>query len=524
MAFAETMAALGAILKTVDKTKEMDPVQAAKEYEYAQKAISAKAKKAICIYDVLITNGLADYDSYFSVLKFLEAQYSAFTLIAAGLNQIVEENQSILQVIDNITTENYNQEFIKEIKDHYRKFGKKEKDYLGNEILESNLRNYNNQLSMEELGQNILEISEIKILKNYITSDKNEAVIEIRNNWDPQYKEGETSLFANISSKKSEPPDRIKVLYLEVYACIIIEEILDDILSFAIRSNSDQVSVSSNFSNIESLRKIKKDAVESGNFNTIESIIKKELVDSIPVEKIEKDDEWGVGATKDGNILKVRGMIKKMEKLSGTVLDITVSRAGIGSMSLTLLIKTSPVMLTITNMMNLFDFLNDNATSIRYKFAQVTSGRKRFFRDFLFQVDKAKRDRDLYAALGEHPYFRKLLDQKNMSRFKALIKAIINKNETIPPTASLICTVEEITSAMRIVKKRLFSNDKRVFQLVEKSFLLCLGIVDPDTELVKFYFNGLNKPILYNLRDISEKSHGNDKKMLNIIEKMTGKI
>ena len=515
MGFSEIVETVNTVKTTFDSAKNADPYSSAKEIEYAQKSIASKAKKALCVYDVLITSGLSDYESYYSIVKYLEAQYSAFTIIAAGLNQIVEKGQSMMDVISDITTESYNNDYKDELKKLNKRFGKPVYDGFGNEVEVTVENFYKEQIVLESLGESVIPTSNIKQMISSFSSEFKSLIVDLKN-FDPSYDPNNSPLSSQAPKHFRKMENMVKCIKI---AIVIFREIVD----FAERADVDEILLDSIYddkSNIDKLIDDISDVNYSDAFR--EQRLKSELSGKAP--KINKSNLLGNTKMNSRDVNAVKAHVKKISEMTPITIDLTISREGIGALSFTLMIKANPMLLTEANMKNLFEYLTEQNRSKRYQWVMVTSGQKKFFRDFVLQLDKAERDRDLYASLGEHPYFRVLMERKQKSLFRGILKSFGNKVSPVPPTAALVCTLDEITSGLKTLRSNFLKNDKRVIKLVEKAFLLTLGVVDTDTGMVRFYFNGLDKPINYNIRELNKKSGKNDEKLIGIIDKMTNKI
>lgn len=164
---------------------------------------------------------------------------------------------------------------------------------------------------------------------------------------------------------------------------------------------------------------------------------------------------------------------------------------------------------------------------------QLRSGEIKFFKDYLLQLGKIKKNQHLYNALGSHPWYMRLMKNKSKNFLKAIadfcLEGILSSKEVLP-IANLIVTSEEMTHALKIPYKRIAYNHTLVTKLMKDMFLLALIVVDTDSGLVYVHFNGLSNTILLGPKDLDfgggSGGGGNDEVMnalVGLMSKMVGR-
>lgn len=330
-------------------------------------SISSQAKKSFFVYPVLFSDGLTEFETYYSISKFLESQYAAFTIIASDLHQIMDK-RSVQDHIATVSTESL-------------------RDW--NLIISDNMRDYHEtMLSME----------------------------------------------APILSKDEET-----------------EEPLSDYW------------------------------IEDEN-NPEKSLLK---------------TEKARGVSSVGSAIQ-----RKMSQSAPTIVELRFRNPKVsGELKISIAIKTNVEILSQSEMGGIFDYVMDVA-SPKFRLYQVKSGEKKFWKDFILQMDRAERDKELYARLGKHPWFR-TLQTKNMKRYGNLLLKLFNqKAAPVPPTTSIICSKNELVSGMKARYSDILRKPEFIQKILNKMLLLCLGVYDADLERVDFFFHGFNQPMTYDIREL----------------------
>ena len=330
-------------------------------------SISSQAKKSFFVYPVLFSDGLTDFQTYYSISKFLENQYAAFTIIASDLHQIMDKKS----VQDHIAT-----------------------------------------VSTESLGDWVSAMSEN--MSNY-----HETAI---------------SMEAPVLSGDDETEDPLGDYWVD-----------------------DENKPGKMIMKAEKLRGV----------SSIGSQIQRKMGQSAPT------------------IIELRFRNPKVA----------------GELKISIAIKTNAEILSQSEMGGIFDYVMDVA-SPKFRLYQVKSGEKKFWKDFILQMDRAERDKELYARLGKHPWFR-TLQTKNMKRYGSLLLKLFNqKAAPVPPTTSIICTKNELVSGIRTQYSNILRKPEFIQKILNKMLLLCLGVYDTDLERVDFFFHGFNRPISYDIQEL----------------------
>lgn len=148
---------------------------------------------------------------------------------------------------------------------------------------------------------------------------------------------------------------------------------------------------------------------------------------------------------------------------------------------------------------------------------------------WLFNTDLAEKDKKLYKSLGKNPWYIDLMKRRaaaksvsfakfavnsikddakygsNVSKdYLKEVKTDINTMKDLPPTGSLIITKNDLLTATNLDISHFMKNEKLLKSIMKNLYLLCLGIVDPDTETVQFFFDGYTYPFLVKFGELKK--------------------
>lgn len=187
-------------------------------------------------------------------------------------------------------------------------------------------------------------------------------------------------------------------------------------------------------------------------------------------------------------------------------------------------IKAMPRFITAEESSQIFTYLKeDKPISL---FIKLLSGEISLFKDIILQLERAKKDKELYSRLGRHPWFRQLLLRKTSSKVLNFLKSIfsIKKEVSVLPICSLVVTKDELENGFGNVWDKIKSKEEG--NILDKLMLLCLTVVDTTTSLVEFSFYGLNGNTIIKADSlIKESKNGKDgKDMENLLKTLVYKL
>lgn len=145
------------------------------------------------------------------------------------------------------------------------------------------------------------------------------------------------------------------------------------------------------------------------------------------------------------------------------------------------------------------------------RYLRMTAGELSFFKDFLFQMDRATRKVD---ALKDDKS-NALIDiyrNKNKSRLRQLLKIAMNKTAQVNMANAVF--IMDAKSVNRITKAKGVSFDKVADRrrFFDSTFALFVCLVDTDYSRVKIYTNGIDDVGDYSFNDLKAPSESDDLK------------
>ena len=230
--------------------------------------------------------------------------------------------------------------------------------------------------------------------------------------------------------------------------------------------------------------------------------------------------------------LKADAMIKKLSDAAPTMIELKLKLKGYESdFKIPIALKANPHFLRSDELSALFDSAIEDKRLLT-RIVKLTSGEISFFKDFLFNIDRIKRDQKLYESFGQHPWYQQFMARKEKNRAKRLGlilsslfgkgKEVVSATSNYLPTASIVLTVDELERSSKMKFGFLLKNEKILWSILNHLGLLCIGIYDPRREIFSFYFNGFKKPLMMSKKQMKGSSGKSDsEKMTELMLLMT---
>ena len=118
--------------------------------------------------------------------------------------------------------------------------------------------------------------------------------------------------------------------------------------------------------------------------------------------------------------LKADAMIKKLSDAAPTMIELKLKLKGYESdFKIPIALKANPHFLRSDELAALFDSAIEDKRLLT-RIVKLTSGEISFFKDFLFNIDRIKRDQKLYESFGQHPWYQQFMARKEKNRAKRL--------------------------------------------------------------------------------------------------------
>lgn len=232
------------------------------------------------------------------------------------------------------------------------------------------------------------------------------------------------------------------------------------------------------------------------------------------------------------NEIKCEAIAKKLSDAAPTMIQLKLKLKGYESdFNIPIALKANPHFLRSDELGALFDSAIEDKRLLT-RIVKLTSGEISFFKDFLFNVDRIKRDQKLYESFGQHPWYQQFMARKEKNKAKRLGlillsllgkgKEIISATSNYLPTASIILTIDELEKSSKMKYGFLMKNEKILWNILNHLGLLCIGVYDPRREMFSFFFNGFKKPMILQRNQMKGSSGKNDsEKMTELMLLMT---
>jgi hypothetical protein len=287
---------------------------------------------------------------------------------------------------------------------------------------------------------------------------------------------------------------------------------------------------------------IGRNAVSSAEASLGEEI-GKGILASLEEDRARRKAFKSVNATNAQSEFKTTSFINKLEEKSvgatPTIVNLKVGKGKDSTVDIPLAIKTNLYGIGTEEIKGIIEqALSGKAYNI-LRFVKWRTGELSTLA-WLFNTDIADKDRKLYKNLGKNPWYIDLSKRKMAAKgtsfakffvnndsgtafskrdeYKA-VKADINALKDLPPTASLVITKNDLTTATNLNITHFMKNEGLLKNIMKKLYLLCFAVVDPDTETVMFFFDGYTQPFIQKFSDLSKDKDPNQA-MLRVMEEL----
>jgi translation initiation factor 2 beta subunit (eIF-2beta)/eIF-5 len=241
----------------------------------------------------------------------------------------------------------------------------------------------------------------------------------------------------------------------------------------------------------------------------------------------EEENENSVTSANDSKSLLFNE--KNLLKASPTIIKLDLFLPNSKKTNITLGIKAYSHFIGSQELISLFNSAIEDKRLLN-RFIKLSTGEISFFKDFVFNLDRAKRDKELYRAFGSHPWYQQFMKKKAQNIGSRLLKVISVVNPTLRavvsgssnylPTASIICTIDEISKASQMKYSFLLKNDKVIKGIMEKLMLLSIGIYDPILNSVLFFFNGFKDSVLVSVDEMSKTDSNPEVELIKLMQNL----
>ncbi len=245
------------------------------------------------------------------------------------------------------------------------------------------------------------------------------------------------------------------------------------------------------------------------------------------------EDDPGSKGGGGSNSAKIIEM--KLSKAVPTMIEAEFILPGQGTsdkIKVPIAIKAIPHFITTEELVMLCDSAADGISKLT-RFVKWTTGEISFFKDFMLEMDIAARDSELYKKFGKHPWYQQFQDRKAKNKAKGTalgMSAFLDIGNIVGraaksvggtlPMASIICTRTEMEKSSKMRYDFMKRESRYIKQMMQTLHILGLGIYDPDLEVVTFYFNGLDSPMIVSIKDMGSGDSDANKVMAETLKLM----
>jgi len=432
----------------IKKETDKEPLLGGVVKSFKNDAITLKAKEAVNMYPVLFSESvlITDENLVHGINGYLEQQYAIFTMLATGLTPVLGEDEKVRNYLNKF----YTHECDNEVSD---------KDYI-----------------TQLIGETESDAKD----DDYVFVE--DGIPDVTDKVNPKI---------GLSSKEMEEMGFFNPAFTEERTFGDPRRIIwdDDHIKSQIKQMDEKINIEKRL--VELKREYKKSigreyGSESFKGTEADKGGREPLIDDVSI--------------KQGRGYSQAQIDKIVEKSKST--DPTIVRVKFQVPNLTEVVEIPIAVKTVVHPLSpeessqIFTYLKEDRAITT--FVRLLSGEIKLFKDIIFQLDRAKQDKDLYNKLGRHPWFRQLIHRKQNKRARNLASVIEEtkdmmggKTDTLP-IATLIVTKEEIEKGY----SNTFNNILRQKDdIMNKMMLLAIGVVDPITSKVTFMFYGLNDPV-----------------------------
>lgn len=228
-----------------------------------------------------------------------------------------------------------------------------------------------------------------------------------------------------------------------------------------------------------------------------------------------------------GSIDKIKGSsfnnaladLTKVNKMGPTIVNINLILKGVNgsnnTISVPIAVKASLQYINNSDVENILKGVQSKATKI-HNILKITTGQANFFKDWLLELEAAKKDANREHNLGQFPFFRQLMNAKSKYRMKSIFEGIpviknfiAKKTQKDMPMCTLVVTEEDITNVTGFRLNQILQKPTFVKEAIDVYMLLGFGIIDQVNNLLYLFYAGEDKPSVADITKIGKSDNGN---------------
>ncbi len=431
------------------------------------KSITSKASGSIFSYPVVVSEGvlISDEDLITAICRYLESQYAVFTMIAMGIDPVMKNSNTRDHIQSFYSREDLDLDYGLGLESTVSVAGEDEV-----RCMEFDMSLFEEYMVSSEADNDADYERERERKRREDSKDRKDKLSELPEEREAKRREDRK----DRDDKLDELPDEREAKREEdrIDRAVKREEDINDRADKREEDADDRAR-----------KRDEEDEIAMAEGRDVKRNAKVRYTQSAKIEKKLRNSE--------PTVIKVEVI---MDNANGTKIEIPLA------------IKATPQIVTAEESRQVFENLrNDKPLVLAVK---LLTGQVKLFRDIILQVEKAKKDKELYKKLGRHPWFRQVTDKRDKSRFRKLLQQIPfikdfvkGKTPDVLPICSLVVTKDEIEQGMGQVWSRIKKSDNRI---MEKFMLLALVVVDTQTGYVEFDYYGMDGTNLVRCDDLKK--------------------
>lgn len=467
--------------KAMDK-ESMEYIEKSAKLFKKAKAISASANKYTVVYPVLVSSRISDYKTALAITKQIELECARFIILAAGMKPIIgRSGNEINAQLNSIFTEESLKDF------HFELSSATDEEFYSVENYLESIRNTVYKPKFKKISSFVNSTEMVD--ENTALSDGESADTSA---------EGEDNL---DSGNKTKDEDK-KTDFLKL--CLSNPDIIDfgrKICAIDIENPKD----------------------ENGNVITNKDK-KEEIAKDLFFKWKEFDQSKTYGHVNDD--------LTKLVKEGPTIINLKFWVSGENtSIDIPIAVKA---VLKYVDSSDCADLLKRSKTfSSRFlTIVRLISG-ELCFKEWLLQLDEAKKDVEREKEIGHVPWYRNLLSGKTRWKTKNVLDVFKLQNDFIRgktkedmPMCTIIFDSDEFENAAKMRISKVLNDRKIADNILNEYMLLAFGIVDNINEVLYLFFAGESEYRVIDINKVGTKNSTDNTnvKLLDMLNKSIGVI
>lgn len=461
------------------------------------KAISASANKYTVVYPVLVSSRISDYKTALAITKQIELECARFIILAAGLQPIIGGSGNEINTQLNTI---FTQESLKNL--HLELKPATDEEFYSTEYYLDNIRNIVYQPKFRKTSRFVNSIEMVdEDTANNPGENPDPTDTTAEDNLDNSSTSTDTSSTTDTTSEDDEPKD--PEFYLkEVQKNEEMKDFGRKFLGIDIDHPTDENGniISDKYKLGDKAQKIYDEYMQAENGQAQK------------IYNAWNNNKWNyISARKENsNSNKIDQDLTKLTKEGPTIIKLRFWISGENTyVDIPLAVKA---VLKYVDSSDCADLLKRSKTfSSRFMtLIRLISG-ELCFKEWLLQLDEAKKDVEREKEIGHVPWYRNLLSGKTRWKAKDILSIFKLQNEFVKgktkedmPMCTIIFDSTEFEQNARLRISNLLNNRKYADNILNEYMLLAFGIVDNVNEILYLFYAGESEYRVIDLNNVGK--------------------